>query len=538
MKETVDQMIAHARGVWRYRWAAMGVAWVIVLLGWIGVFLTVSPYYTARAQIYVDTETVLRPLLKGLALEVDHNEQLGLMTRKLLSRPNLEQVLEQVGSDHQGQSFQPSGIVLDKLRSNISLESEKPSKEAKYSNVYTISYSNVNPGLAKQVVESLITAFTENTRAEIQRDAERANVFIAKQIQEYQEQLTAAENNLREFKRKHVAVLPERGGSFFERLQAATSTVRDVDLQIEEAQTRRSELQRQLEMTPAVQRAASTDGTPVLTLVETRLFDMQKKLDELLLRFTEAHPDVIEARASIAELERQKQIELRSGAPRSAVASNPVYQQLELALGEIERELAGLQTKRQAYQNRVQELQQQVATLPVVEDELGRLNRHHEITKNNYQNLLSRKQSMDISKNVEQSTEGEKFRVIDPPNVAVESTRSAIRRQQLLLTTGVLVAGLGGGLGLAFLLSQFRPAVYSQRALSELTGLPVFGVIPRVSTRSTHLRGILGLLGFAVVGVTMLLAYGVTLFIQLSSPDIVDKSMLAGILSSLGGGGR
>ena len=400
-----------------------------------------------------------------------------------------------------------------------------------------ISKTNSPLTIKSQRNRMIITAFIENTQAEIRRDAERANIFIEKQIQEYQEQLTAAENNLREFKRKHVAVLPERGGSFFQRLQAATSTVRDVDLQIEEAQTRRNELQRQLEMTPAVQRAASTDGAPVLTLVETRLFDMQKRLDESLLRFTEAHPDVIEARASIAELERQRQIELRSDAPRSAVASNPVYQQLELALGEIERELAGLQTKRAAYQNRVQELQQQVATLPVVEDELGRLNRHHEITKNNYQDLLSRKQSMEISKNVEQSSEGEKFRVIDPPNVAVDSIRNAFRLQNLMLITGVLAAGLGGGLGLAFLLSKFRPAVYSQRALSEFTGLPVFGVIPRVSTRSTYFRGILGLLSFAVVGVTMLLAYGAVLFVQLSSPNMVDKSMLAGILSSLGGGG-
>ena len=49
--------------------------------------------YLATARIYVDTETLLAPLLKGIAVDVDMNQQVEVMQRTLLSRPNLQKVL-------------------------------------------------------------------------------------------------------------------------------------------------------------------------------------------------------------------------------------------------------------------------------------------------------------------------------------------------------------------------------------------------------------------------------------------------------------
>ena len=536
MKQTLGQIIAYIRGIWRYRWQAIVVAWVVVLGGWIAMphLVPSVPDYTARAQIYVDTESVLQPLLKGLTVEIEPSGQLGLMTRQLMSRPNLEQVVRQVGLDRQGPRPRSLGIALEQLRSNISLQAERTNSDAKYINFYVISYINKDPQLAKQVVQELITAFAENTVGEIRRDADRARRFIEQQIKDYGEQLATSENRLQEFKRQYADVLPAEGKGYFERLQAMQAADKKVELQIRETESRRNALQAQLKKTPAVQRAVSMDGKPVLSPLESRFLELQTKLDQLLLKFTEAHPDVIETRDSIAELEQQ--VGLKSGVSVPTVA-NPVYQQLKTKLDEVEESLAGLRTKQEEYRRRVQALEQQKETLPLVEAELQSLNRDYEINQKSYQDLVARRQSMEMSESVEQTSENKKFRVIEPPNVPVDSILNASRQQQLFLTTGVLAAGLAAGLALALVLTQLRPSVYSQRALNELTGLPVLGVISRVSTPSVRVRRGLGLVAFAATGIMMIIAYGAVLFVQLSSTDVTGIPLIAGVMRSLGGGG-
>ena len=77
--------------LWRRRWLVLGIAWPICLAGWIAVALLPSKY-VATARVYVDTETLLSPLLKGMAVDVDMNQQVEVMQRTLLSRPNLQKV--------------------------------------------------------------------------------------------------------------------------------------------------------------------------------------------------------------------------------------------------------------------------------------------------------------------------------------------------------------------------------------------------------------------------------------------------------------
>jgi polysaccharide chain length determinant protein (PEP-CTERM system associated) len=510
MTQPIQQAVASARGMWRYRWQAIGAAWAIVLLGWVAVPLIAVPNYTARAEIYIDTETVLRPLLEGLALQIDPSEQLGLMARQLMSRPNLEHVVQHTRRDHASTVSQSPPITPETLRNNISLEAERTNKEADYTNFYVLSYTNRDPALATQVVQSLIDAFAENTLAELRQDANRAKNFLEQQIKEYQKRLTASENRLRKFEREHVDTLPQHGQSYFQTLQKQQAAREAVELEIRQAESRRNELQMQLATTSPAVRARSPDGTPMPTLRESRLKELHTKLDELLLQYTEAHPDVIQTRSMIAALEHEH------GTLNDAVPTvvNRIYQQLELKLKEMDGELAALRTKRQAFERRLQALQQQIQVLPMVESELKRVTRDYETNKKNYQELVARHQSMEMSESVDQSSEDLKFRVIEPPNVPRDSVLAATWKKRFQGTTTVLLAGLGIALGLAYALSTIRPTVYSQHVLSELTGLPVYGVISRVQTPSIRAHTRLDLAALVAATLTLFLTYGVALVVQ------------------------
>jgi polysaccharide chain length determinant protein (PEP-CTERM system associated) len=536
MRETLENVIAQARNIWRYHWHAMGVAWLIVLVGWVAVHYIVVPKYEASAQIYIDTESVLEPLLKGLTLEVNQSEQLGLMARQLLSRPNLEHVVQQIDFDREVLSPRgvwPERLDPEKLKSHISLQADRTDRDAKVNNVYSISYTDRNPQLAEQVVQALIDAFTANTIAEIRQDAARAKKFIDKRLADYKKQLTISETQLQEFKRQHFDVLPKEGQDYFARLQQEQAALDEVELDIRQTESRRRELQAQLQDIPRVVRATLPDGTPVLTSLESRILTLRKKLDELRLKFTEMHPDVIETKASLAELEQQQN---RGGGFASTIG-NPLYQELELALKKVEGELAALRTRHEAYDRRVKTLQQQLETLTQVEEELQTLVRNYDIDRANYKDMMTRQQSMEMSESVEQNREDLKFRVIEPPKVPLESIRKTAWQKQLAFIIGVLAAGIGGGLGFAYMLSQIHPTIYNQRTLSELTELPVFASISRVPTLRERVRKGLDLTTFAATGLMMVLAFGITLYVQ--HAEISDTNLvldIEGIVGSLDAG--
>src|SRR6266404_7880519 len=91
MKEMIGQFLMQLRGATRYRWAALIVAWVVALVGW-ALVMTIQDVYEARARVFVDTESVLKPLLSGLAVNTDVTSRVNLMARVIMGRPNLERV--------------------------------------------------------------------------------------------------------------------------------------------------------------------------------------------------------------------------------------------------------------------------------------------------------------------------------------------------------------------------------------------------------------------------------------------------------------
>lgn len=86
------QLLSHLSSAWQYRWYGIATAWLICLAGWIGVG-AMPDVYQSEAKVYIDTDTLMRPLLKGLAVSTDPDQQVSVMLRTLVTRPNIEQVV-------------------------------------------------------------------------------------------------------------------------------------------------------------------------------------------------------------------------------------------------------------------------------------------------------------------------------------------------------------------------------------------------------------------------------------------------------------
>ncbi len=483
MQNALEMIVDELRGTWRFRWVALAVAWAISVVGWLIVF-SVPDMFEAKARVYVDTRTPLRPLLTGVAAEQDVESQLVMVRQALLGGPNLERVAREADLlVRANTAVERQALVLD-MAERIEIDLEPPVvRDPRVPNTfYRITYQDRSRQTAIKVVDLLLNAFVEDTFGKKQGGAEDAQSFLEDQLKQYRERLSAAEAALAEFKRRNIGMVPGEEGGFFQRLDQQQANVQRVEQQLRVALSRKAELERQLRgetpFVPSAQVVAPAGGqAPADTA--SRIQETQARLDDLLLRFTDKHPDVIAAKQTLADLKTRQQQELdavRRGDPGAAAlagaAANPVYQNIQLQLHETDVQIAALRGELGDYQGNVGELRRALDTAPEVEAEFTRLTRDYDVTQTQYNSLLQRLEQARVSEDAQQTGIVE-FQIIDPPAAPF----SPVFPTRPVLLGVVLLASLLIGAGVAWMLCKSRPVFNHGRTLAEITGLPVIGVI-------------------------------------------------------------
>ncbi len=273
-------------------------------------------------------------------------------------------------------------------------------------------------------------------------------------------------------------MLPGDGGDFFGSLQNAMANVRLLQARYDQLANRRDELRRQLEgEDPSDGSSAYGMGDPI----DTEIAAIQSQIDQLLLQYTEKHPNIQSLRSRIEQLEELKTsggTSPSAGAgPDAAAAMNPIYQNTKIAIGATEAEMAEVRSQIGNQQAQVEQLRGAIDRIPQVEAELKRLDRNYDVNKRQYDSLVQRLESANLSNEAEQTADSVKFRVVEPPVVPL----APIGPNRFLLSSLVLVASLAAGLATALLLAQMRPVFTSRDALGRISGLPVLGAITKLT---------------------------------------------------------
>jgi polysaccharide chain length determinant protein (PEP-CTERM system associated) len=425
--------------------------------------------------VYVDAESVLAPLLKGLAVQPDVMGQVQMMQTLMLSRPNLERVARETDLFLEARTPEQQAAVITSLQTKITLE------QARRSNNFAIRYNDSDPRRAQAVVQSLLDTFVEDTLGMKRTDVTNARRFLESQIKEYERRLTESENRLADFKRENLAMLPGDGADFFGSLQNAMANVRLLQARYDQLATRRDELRRQLEgEDPSMGSSAYGMSDPI----DMEIAAIQSQIDQLLLQYTEKHPNIQSLRDRIVQLEALKTsggTSPSAGAGLDGAAAgagmNPIYQNTKMAIGATEAEMAEVRSQIGNQQGQIEQLRGAIDRIPQVEAELKRLDRNYDVNKRQYDSLVQRLESANISTEAEQTADSVKFRVVEPPVVPL----APIGPNRFLLSSLVLVASLAAGLATALLLAQMRPVFTSRDALGRISGLPVLGAITKLT---------------------------------------------------------
>ena len=479
MDQLIEQVIETARGMWRRRWTGVLVAWIVGVAGAIG--LTLMPdIHEASARVYVDTKTVLRPLLRDLAVEPDLDQTVGLLARTLITRPNVEKLLNKSSPETAKMPAAERERAVDSLQRDIRISANGRD------NVFSFSYRDTEPAHASLVVQNLVAMFLDSDIGTKRRDAEAARAFIDDQIKSLEARLAEAENRLKDFKLRNLGVADLSGKDYFTRMSTLTEELAKQTVELRAAEQSRDALRRELsgETMTLVPDTLPTAPSPQVSEYDARLEAQRKLLDDLLRRYTDLHPDVVTTKRLIARLEEQRQQEVE--ARRRAVEAKPahasgqaqtsnVMQQVKLALAEAEGHVASLRVRTADTQSRLSQLRAAATRVPQVEAEMVQLNRDYDVIRKNYETMVSRREKASLSEDVD-ATRSAQFRVIDPPRTA----QQAVFPNRVALAPAVLLLALLAGVAAAFLVAQLMPTFDNARMLRLATRRPVLGNVSRM----------------------------------------------------------
>lgn len=470
------ELFPYLSASWQYRWYGLVAAWVVCAVAWLSLAI-IPNTYQSRAEVYIDTNTLLRPLLQGLAVTTDPNQEIQVMLQALLTDPTLETVVRATNPQAASMSSSQIQDAVAQLRKKVSLTNLRAK------DLYGIAYSDQDPAHAQSVAQTLVSVLIDSSLGGQRRDADQAGAFLDNQIANYEKKLESADKRRAEFKTAHLDFFAasadgEKVGGAGD-VVAAQTAVAQAQHTLDEAVNRLSSLHKQLAATSKTLSVneplpATMDSTGTAISPRAQLAAAIAKLNMLRMQYTDNYPDVVMQKRLVKRLEAQQAAE--SGDTKGI--SNPVYLMIMTKVADAEGEVAVDRNRLEDAKKRLEQAKTLAAEAISVQRQYQDLDRDYQVLHTNYETLVSRRESASITQAAGSQQSAFTFRVLSPPM----KPQNPIAPNRFLLNAAVLVLGIGAGAGLAFVLGHFSGRFLSMEQLKEAFELPILGAITTVRT--------------------------------------------------------
>jgi polysaccharide chain length determinant protein (PEP-CTERM system associated) len=366
------------------------------------------------------------------------------------------------------------------------------------------------------MVRTLLDIFVEDTLGKSVTESDSAIEFLNNQIEKYDSLLREAEERRENFIRENIGLMPRDGNNYYAQLQATETQLEGAELILSELKNRRDRIKIQID---ELKSEEVEQGAVIKTDLDERIEDQEKRLDDLLLLYTEEHPDVINLQHVLKTLRERKEMEAVQRTETKSITDNPVYQELQISLSSTEADISSVNTRVRSVRKKQGELKKLVDIVPKIEAELQRLNRDYEVHKRNYNELVARREQAKISEDVKSGSETVKFRIIEPPFVPQRPNYP----NRVLFDLMVLLLGLGAGYGIAFVISFLQPVFYNPKDLMSQIGGSVLGAISKFDTPGVVYARRVKLVLYGFVNLAFFGTAGILIYMHLEGMEILQR---------------
>ena len=488
--------------VWRRKWI-IAVPFVVAVVCTALITQRLPRKYRSETVILVVPQRIPESYVKS-TISTRIEDRLASLREQVRSRSRLERVIQDFGLYAELQRTAVMEDVVAAMRNDIDIEVERGDS-------FRVSYVNEDPATAQRVTERLAFLFIEENRRERSVQVEGTDQFLESQLEEARNRLLEHEKKLEGYKMRFSGQLPSQVTSNLQAIQSAQLQLQSIRESIDRDRSSRLVLERSIaDLLGAPETPALLPGAelPAGASTAQQLDAAQGRLRGLELKYKPEHPDIKAAKATIRDLEAKLQSESAqapagSSGPRVVGAAEAARQTKLRDLNEQLRNLdSQLERKRgqdRQLQAEVSSYQAKVEAAPTREAELTELTRDYETLQNTYTSLLTRRQDAKVSANLERTSSGEQFKVMDPARLPERPSSPDVMKINLV---GAIL-GLAIGIGLVALLEYRDTTFKTEFEVQQLLQLPVLALVPMMASemelRAARRRGKLAALAVGVV---------------------------------------
>jgi polysaccharide chain length determinant protein (PEP-CTERM system associated) len=467
----------------RRRWLFLAPLFLGWLLVW-GVSWFLPTVYRSGTLILVDQPAVPEVYVQSNVTD-DLQTRLDSITEQILSRTRLLTVIDDqhLYEGKNRRKLSPDEKV-DLMRKNIDIELVKT--EDRKLSAFNIYYSSDSPQVAQQTTNELANLFIQENNAARYGQAESTTKFLEDQLEDARKNLEQQDARVREFKERHPGELPDQLQTSLQIMGSLQTQLAAEQDALSRAQQQQTYLESLLNQYRALDKGGHGDGSGAgLAAIDKQIDSLKAQLADLLSRYTDKHPDVKKLKQQIADLERTR-AQVASGKVDDAAATAPSGDPRDMAPKmELQSQLKANQVDIASRQRSIKDLQAQLGVYqsrlnssPGREQEYADITRDYNQSRANYDSLLAKKNQSAMATNLEKTQQGERFRMIDPPNLP---TRPFSPNRLKMALVGLAV-GLLLGVG-SVVASEFSdPRLHSERELKKLITAPLIADIPPLLT--------------------------------------------------------
>jgi uncharacterized protein involved in exopolysaccharide biosynthesis len=370
----------------RYLFAIAAAAIITVV---VIISYVIPPIYEAKTVVSVE-QSFLNDVLKNLGGKLSVDDKASALSTIMKSRTVVFRVLSDLGIEVQNMTeAQVEGLIKSAQdRTQISIEFNKSGRRDV--DFFTVSFRDPNPQLARDYVNNVVSKYIEGNLGSKREDSFGANRFLLGQIDQFKAKVDKIDMEIAALKKDRNIILYDQ------------------------------------------------------------YLELQKRLDDLLVQYTENHPEVIKMRSEIAALKSK----FRASGRKPGEAEGPE----DHSSDKKDNNLAGVVR---------------------VRNQLTILERERESSKKIYDELAAAYGKSEVSTQAEIQDKAGTFKIVDPAVLPIKPV-SPIRIIIILLG---IIGGIAGAFGLLVVIDTLDKSVKSVDVLRSF-GVPVLAVIPHIQEPS------------------------------------------------------
>lgn len=526
--------IKKLKGFIRRRRKAFIFAFLLIFLSAVAVAFILPSIYQSETKILIEGQQIPQDYVKS-AITSYVEERLQVITQQVMTRNKLLDIINQFNLYPEMKDRNTVEDIIVKMRKDINLKTisanvidPRTGRPTAATIAFTLSYEGKDPSTVQKVANVLASLYLEEELKTREKLASSTTVFLQGELNNLKEQILFHENKISKFKEAHIGELPEFNRMNLDSIARLERELDSGDMRLRSLEDRLIYLRGQIANVDPLLPVVTAEGKMAMNPAE-RLKGLRLKLLSLQSTLSEKHPDIKNLKREIEELEAQvgesddavlkikrlnesenqlavlksrlgakhpdvirltKEVEtlsqevdeLSTEKARLEVGENkpdnPAYINLMTQIVSTQLEIKGLIQDRQKIKQKLDEYRSKIEATPIVEKEYNELTRDYENAKRKYNEIMNRLQEATVSQGMEESQRGERFTITEPaylPEKPYKPNRIAI------ILLGFVLA-FGTSIGFSAIRENLDHSVKSSFELKNITGIPVFSVIPYTLT--------------------------------------------------------